>query len=910
MSLDLERELKQPVDQYAAPLLAVLVLVVLFYVSRVNYLLFHVTAELFSVVIAATTFVLTWNAQRFLRNGYLLFIGISLLFVGAIDTLHTLAYGNMGLFSGDTRNLATQLWLSARFVQSSALAIAPLYFYRQFRAYRIVFGFTVVTGLLLLSIFVWQNFPAAFIPGQEPTPLSPFKIAGEYLVILLNLIGGWLLIRNRSALDEDVVRLLIASLALNVVAEYFFTRYLSVVDLRNLFGHFFKIVSFYLIYKAIIQTAFLKPQKLHFRELAQREIELRASELRERSRAQEMEAMMDAVPAAVWIAKDPKAEWVTGNRAAAEMLRVPEGSNLSKTAPGGEALRHFTVYDTNWNEIPPEQLPLQISARTGKPVRDFEEIVLFNDGTEKRLYGNVTPLLDDNGNPAGAVAAFIDITERVRTEQALMESEQRYRSLFETIAEGFAIFELVFDEQGQPVDIRILEMNPAYEVMMGLNRAEHQGKRYQDIKPGYYSPWLPIFALANKTGQTHRHEDFSPFAGKYLDVLATPVRPGVVSALVIDNTERRKHQEVLRQNEARMRRLVESNIIGIALFDEDGSIGIANDQFLDIIGYTREDFEAGLVRWTELTPPEYRQLDDKGIAEARDRGACTPYEKEYFRKDGSRVPVLMGYAYLPDSAMPFISFTVDLTEQKKAEASVREYAAQLERSNRELQDFAFVASHDLQEPLRKIQAFGDRLRFNLKDTADEESADYLNRMLKAAGRMQSMINDLLSLSRVVTRGKPFERVDMNKIAREVLSDLEIRIEQSGGKVQVSELPEVEADPTQMRQLLQNLIGNALKFHKDDVPPVVKVSGACLKDSNEVQVIVEDNGIGFEAEYSERIFQPFQRLHGLGQYEGSGVGLAICRKIVERHSGTITVESTPGRGSTFIVTLPEIQASRR
>lgn len=910
MSLDLEREIKQPVDRYAMPLLAAFVLVMLFLVSRSNYLLFHVLAELFSIVIAATTFVLTWNAQRFMRNGYLLFIGISLLFVGGLDLLHTLAYGNMGVFSGDTRDLATQLWLCARFVQAFSLAIAPLYLYRQFRADRVVLGFAAATGLLLLSIFVWQNFPAAFIPDREPTPLTPFKIASEYGVILLNIIGGWLLIRNRRALDGDVVRLLVASLALNVVAEFFFTRYLSVVDLRNIFGHFFKIVSFYLIYKAIIQTAFLKPQKLHFRELAQREMDLRASEVRERSRVQEMEAIMDAVPAVVWIAHDPRAEWVTGNRAAAEMLKVPVDGNPSKTAPDGGAPDHFSVYDTEWNEIPPEQLPLQIAARTGKPVRDFEEIVLFNDGTEKRLYGNVTPLLDENGKPAGSVGAFIDITERVIAEQALLESEERYRRLFETIAEGFAIFELVFDDQGQPVDIRILEMNPAYEAMMGLNRAEHQGKRYQEIMPGYYSPWLPIFDLANKTGQAHRHEDFSPFAGKYLEVLTTLVRPGMVSALVIDITERRKNQEVLRQNEARMRRLVESNIIGITLFDQDGGIGIANDRFLDIIGYTREEFETGLVRWTELTPPEYRQLDEKGIAEARESGACTPYEKEYFRKDGSRVPVLVGYAYLADSAAPFISFTVDLTEQKQAEDSVREYAAQLERSNRELQDFAFVASHDLQEPLRKIQAFGDRLRSNLEGMADEESADYMDRMLKAASRMQAMINDLLSLSRVTTRGKPFERVDMNKIAREVLSDLEIRIEQSGGSVLVSDLPAVEGDPTQMRQLLQNLIGNALKFHKDDVPPVVKVSGTCLKDKNEVQVIVEDNGIGFEEEYINRIFQPFQRLHGLGQYEGSGVGLAICRKIVERHSGTIIVKSTPGQGTTFIVTLPELQASRR
>jgi light-regulated signal transduction histidine kinase (bacteriophytochrome) len=216
----------------------------------------------------------------------------------------------------------------------------------------------------------------------------------------------------------------------------------------------------------------------------------------------------------------------------------------------------------------------------------------------------------------------------------------------------------------------------------------------------------------------------------------------------------------------------------------------------------------------------------------------------------------------------------------------------------------------LQEPLRKIQAFGERLGERAEDRLDDETHDYLERMLSAASRMRAMINDLLALSRVTTQGRPFEQVDLNEVAREVLSDLETRIERTGGKVEVGDLPTLEADPLQMHQLLQNLIGNGLKFHKPDEPPVVRLFGQCLEASQEALIFIEDNGIGFEEQYVERIFQPFQRLHGMNQYEGSGMGLAICRKIVERHSGSIIARSAPGEGASFTIQLPVNQPRRK
>lgn len=238
---------------------------------------------------------------------------------------------------------------------------------------------------------------------------------------------------------------------------------------------------------------------------------------------------------------------------------------------------------------------------------------------------------------------------------------------------------------------------------------------------------------------------------------------------------------------------------------------------------------------------------------------------------------------------------------------------ELARSNAELQQFAYIASHDLQEPLRKIQAFSNRLKEKCSTSLDTQGRDYIERMHNAAERMQALINDLLILSQITTKAQPFVLVNLNQVTHEVISDLELRIHQTGGCVQVGELPTIEADPLQIHQLLQNLIGNALKFHREGEAPIVKVNGQILEREQHFvaglantaicQITIEDNGIGFEEKYLDRIFDVFQRLHGRNEYEGTGMGLAICRKIVERHGGSLTAQSTPMQGAKFIVTLP-------
>lgn len=255
----------------------------------------------------------------------------------------------------------------------------------------------------------------------------------------------------------------------------------------------------------------------------------------------------------------------------------------------------------------------------------------------------------------------------------------------------------------------------------------------------------------------------------------------------------------------------------------------------------------------------------------------------------------------------YVSVRYEITKQKYAEEELKVNAKKLEISNQELQDFASVAAHDLQEPLRKILSFSDRLKAKAKDELSSESLDYLERIYSSAQRMRILINDLLTYSRVTTKAQPFSQIDLNQVLADVISDLELRLEQTAGKIESDKLPSIEADPTQMRQLFQNLLSNSLKFIPNDRKPLIKIEASVLNvlalKQPVCRITITDNGIGFEEKYLDRIFTIFQRLHGRQEFEGTGIGLAVCRKITDRHGGLLTATSRPGEGSSFIITLP-------
>ena len=567
------------------------------------------------------------------------------------------------------------------------------------------------------------------------------------------------------------------------------------------------------------------------RKRAEKEIH-KAKEESERH-AKELEALMDAVPALIWITRDTECLSMTGNRAVYEFLGMPTGENVSKTAP--EAVRpvHFKALRYGV-EVPLDELPMQQAAR-GKGMQNYELEYVFEDGTSKITLGNTTPLYDVTGQAYGAIAAFVDITERKQMEDELRKSRDQ-------------------------LDLRVLE-------------------RTADLKK-------------------------------------------VNDELLIEIQERRRADEAVRASEREFRLLADAMPQIVWITRPDGWNIYFNQQWLDYTGQTLEEsYGHG---WNKPFHPEDQQRAWDAWQNATKNGAVYDLECRLRRADGVyRWWLVRGVPVVHErgTVLKWFGTCTDIDERKRMEESLHKSLielelsnqartatiAKLEESNQALRDFASIASHDLQEPLRKVKTFGGMLKQKCGDLIGEEGFSYLERVLDANQRMQSLLTALLEYSRLSTRADPFVEVELAKIICEVLSDLEVRIEKTGGVVHVGNLPVISADPTQMRQLFQNLIGNALKFHKPDEKPKVQVHSVSNTDSG-YQIIVEDNGIGFEEQYLEKIFAPFQRLHGKSsQYEGTGMGLAICKKIVERHGGSIRANSEPGKGSTFIVRLPVKQA---
>lgn len=556
--------------------------------------------------------------------------------------------------------------------------------------------------------------------------------------------------------------------------------------------------------------------------------------------------------------------------------------------------------------LPLEEYPANQVLRTGAPhtgrVYGINRVIT---GDRVWVLVNAYPMYNAAGDLQQVVVTIIDITEGKRANQALRESEERLHQLADAMpqlvwtanpdgtvdyynrrTEEYGGFTLTGENtwnwsavlHPDDVEATVAEWNSSVETGE-IYQIEHRAKMANGSYRWHLSRGIPYIG-----------ED-----GKILKWFGTAT----------DIHVQKEVEESLRSSERRLRRLVEANIIGINYRRANGQIYESNDFFLQLIGFSRDDLVEGKINWREITPPEYWGIDEAKMAEARAHGSCQPYEKEYIHRDGNRIPTLVGFASLDINNDDFVAFILDLRERKKAQNRAEEYARRLERSNKELENFAFIASHDLQEPLRKIVAFGERLNKRLEGKIDEEEMEFLKRMQDASRRMQKMIDDLLELSRVSMRSRPFAPVDLNDVARNVLVDLETRLRESNGQVLLEDLPAIEADEIQMHYLLQNLIGNAIKYCKPEAPPTVKVS-ASMEGSEPkavARIFVEDNGIGFDEIYTERIFQVFERLVGRSEYEGSGMGLAICKKIVERHGGSITARSKPGVGSTFIVSLP-------
>ncbi len=516
------------------------------------------------------------------------------------------------------------------------------------------------------------------------------------------------------------------------------------------------------------------------------------------------------------------------------------------------------------------------------------------DGTT--FEGEVSSSLftDADGNTKTSMI-IRDVSERKKAEEALMESEGKYRSMFTNSLQNIGIYEMVRDGNGEIVDWVVLDVNPPLEKQLGAPLPSMRGKRLTDL-----------WGLGgSKDGIERSKEIMSSGEGQMFETewgdrsyLASyfPIGKDRLAAVGIDITERKRAEDMLKQSEAKYRNLFEVMVEALQIcelfWDEnerpvDVLILDVNPAYERQTGIGREEVVGR--RISEILP-----VIEPGWFERYGEVVRTGRPVNFEEYNAS----LDKWFEVHASALPernhFAAIFTDITERKKAEEDLR-------RSNAELQQFAYVASHDLQEPLRMVTAYLGLLNKKFGGELSPQAKEYMSTAVRGSERMRQLIDDLLQFSRIDSRKKELAPVDLNKVARAVESSLHLAIGEAKAQVTIDPLPTVMADEGQMTQVLQNLVSNAIKFRGPEVP---RVEVTAQHKGHDWIIAIKDNGIGIDPKYHENLFKMFQRLHTNERYPGTGIGLAISKKIVERHGGRIWVESKKGEGSTFFFTIPE------
>jgi PAS domain S-box-containing protein len=570
-----------------------------------------------------------------------------------------------------------------------------------------------------------------------------------------------------------------------------------------------------------------------------------------------------------------------------------------------------------------QQHLVDLAAR--RPFREVRHrLVDPASGAERHVQISGRPIFDRLGMFLGYRGTGIDITAQIQAMRDAARAESRLRDAIESIRAGFALFDehdrLVICNQRygdiDGLDAETMAVGTSWQAMLraGIARGHYVAARGR--AEAYLAERLAHHRRADGTVLEEQLTD-----GRWIQIREFRTSDGDRVGTRTDITELKQRERTqaalsdeLRTQYLRFDAALNNMIQGLCMFDADQQLIVCNARYLEMYGFSPDVVKPGIklreIMEYSVSLGNYRREDAlRAIAERPDTADKREQAVLLQRLNDGRVIAVM---HQPMSGGGSVATYEDVTQTVRAEEALRDYAAKLERSNRELQDFASIASHDLQEPLRKIEAFGDRLVARCAGELSDAGRVYVDRMLDAAGRMRCLINDLLTYSQVTTMARPFAPVDLSRIAREVMSDLQVTIEQAGARIVLGDLPVIQADATQMRQLLQNLLSNALKFRCEGRAPTIRITG-CLyapeppEDHNPAlrmcEITVADNGIGFRQHYADRIFGIFQRLHGRSEYAGTGIGLATCRKILERHGGTITAFGRPGEGATFVCTLP-------
>jgi PAS domain S-box-containing protein len=550
--------------------------------------------------------------------------------------------------------------------------------------------------------------------------------------------------------------------------------------------------------------------------------------------------------------------------------------------------------------------------RTGVPNKGFYSKSQRKDGSQGFYETSVSLLRNNKGEIVGFRCVGRDITERKQTEEKLRQSEENYKTLFNNSVIGMYVMDIETS--------KIVMGNRAAREMVGFSSAE-EGigiNPFDFVVPEDREKVIEIAVNEFLQDSRRTHEvqvvDKNGRKGWQSFSIARITHQGRLASLVsiMDITERKQAEEALRQSEEKYRTVLDE--IGDAYFEVDlkGTLTFVNDQMTQHLQYSKEEL-LGMNYRTFTAEEEVKNVYEAYNRVYRTGEPSLSLGHKVIRKDGTKRFSNVSISPVKNAKGEIFGFrgiSRDITAQKQLEEEreallqeIRKINQKLEEANKELQDFVYIASHDLREPLRKISSFGTLLQDSLKGKLDADQQENFEFMIDGAQRMQAMIDALLTYSRLTTKAKPFEWVDLNKVIEDLKKlELATMLNETRGVIHVPRpLPSVQADPSQMHQLFQNLIGNGLKFHKEGISPEVIIRAYAV-ENNMIRIEVEDNGIGIDEKYYGQLFTMFKRLHSREQYEGTGIGLASCKKIVERHGGDIGIKSTPDKGSTFWFTL--------
>ena len=450
----------------------------------------------------------------------------------------------------------------------------------------------------------------------------------------------------------------------------------------------------------------------------------------------------------------------------------------------------------------------------------------------------------------------------------------------------------------QPVDCILLDL-----IMPGLSGQDTCRRIKQRAE------WrnIPVVMLTARDDRDAMIEGINAGADDYIaksadfDVLKARLRAQLRRKHFEDENRRIREELVRRETEARFQRLIHSNIIGVILGDIGGRLTDANDTFLTMLGYSRAELKSGKLRWDEQAPSEWREQAKTAVEQLRSVGSATPYENEYFRKDGSRLPTMVGLVLMEDSDT-VVGFVLDRTEHRLAEEKLKRYAVALEESNRELESFSYSVSHDLRAPLRHVQGYAEMLTQEIgPDQLSDKARRHLQTITDASKEMGQLIDDLLAYSRMNQVELHESPVQLDKLVQATIRDLQTATPNRRIEWKVASLPPVTGDPSALKQVLVNLIGNAVKYSAPRDLAQIEI-GCVGEEDGRAILFVRDNGVGFDMQYAHKLFGVFQRLHRADEFEGTGIGLAIVQRVIARHHGRVWAEGTLDRGATFYFTL--------